>query len=270
MAININITTTFLGDTDTPNSYIGQGTKKVVVKADASGLEFVPDTGGSDTNIMYDDLTATADRSQNMNSKSMTFINGKQFKWINNVAPTIGEASFDLQAYGTTSSDTLINIKNGSGTSKFKMSGVGQIGIGANPFTQTRVYINAISGEKGIYVDAVDETAGYFESSSGRGVSGRSPSNFGGDFYSGGSFAVNAMGFAGYKFKPNNADNGRYSVNILSQADDSVFQVKNDMRIISAILGTSTVYINDAAAQAGGVELYELYMNNTGLTVRRV
>ena len=39
-------TKTFLGLTDTPDSYIGQAGKKVKVKADESGLEFVPDTGG--------------------------------------------------------------------------------------------------------------------------------------------------------------------------------------------------------------------------------
>lgn len=39
-------TKTFLELTDTPDSYVGQSGKKVKVKADESGLEFVPDTGG--------------------------------------------------------------------------------------------------------------------------------------------------------------------------------------------------------------------------------
>jgi hypothetical protein len=42
-------TKTFLGLTDTPDSYVGQAGKKVKVKADESGLEFVPDTGGGIT-----------------------------------------------------------------------------------------------------------------------------------------------------------------------------------------------------------------------------
>jgi hypothetical protein len=38
--------TTFLALTDTPNTYTGQGGKKVVVKTDETGLEFVPDVEG--------------------------------------------------------------------------------------------------------------------------------------------------------------------------------------------------------------------------------
>lgn len=38
--------TTFTELTDTPSTYAGQGTKKVVVKSDESGLEFVADTSG--------------------------------------------------------------------------------------------------------------------------------------------------------------------------------------------------------------------------------
>ena len=37
----------FLDLTDTPDSYLGQGTRVVAVKADGSGLEFVPGGGGS-------------------------------------------------------------------------------------------------------------------------------------------------------------------------------------------------------------------------------
>ena len=40
--INVNITTTLLGDTDTPNSYVGEGGKFLAVKADESGTEFKP------------------------------------------------------------------------------------------------------------------------------------------------------------------------------------------------------------------------------------
>ncbi len=125
MAIDINISTTFLGDTDTPDTYVNQGSKKLVVKEDETGVEFIEDSGGTDTNVMNTDLTAAADRSQNMNSNSMSFTNGKQFKWLNNVAPTIGEGSFDLEAYGTTSSDIIFRLKNGSSAVKMKVLGDG-------------------------------------------------------------------------------------------------------------------------------------------------
>jgi hypothetical protein len=38
--VDIDITTTFLGNTDTPNSYTGQGGKSLVVKTDETGVEF--------------------------------------------------------------------------------------------------------------------------------------------------------------------------------------------------------------------------------------
>lgn len=38
--VDIDITTTFLGNTDTPNSYVGQGGKSLVVKTDETGIEF--------------------------------------------------------------------------------------------------------------------------------------------------------------------------------------------------------------------------------------
>jgi len=48
-AIQNALTPSFLALTDTPDTYAGQATKKVVVKADESGLEFVDDTGSTPT-----------------------------------------------------------------------------------------------------------------------------------------------------------------------------------------------------------------------------
>ena len=115
MAIDVNISTEFINDTDTPASYVGQATKKLVVKADETGIEFIEDSSGGGTNIMNANLTADADRTQDLNSHSMYFNNGKQFKWLNNVAPTIGEGSFDYQGFGTTESSIVSRMKNGSG-----------------------------------------------------------------------------------------------------------------------------------------------------------
>lgn len=54
---------TFLGLTDTPNSYSGQGTKVVSVKSDESGLEFTAGAsggtpGGSNTQIQFNDSSS--------------------------------------------------------------------------------------------------------------------------------------------------------------------------------------------------------------------
>ena len=68
--INVNITTTLLGDTDTPNSYVGEGGKFLAVKADESGTEFksvssdliidtTPITGGSTGAIFYEKVDHT-------------------------------------------------------------------------------------------------------------------------------------------------------------------------------------------------------------------
>ena len=68
--INVNITTTLLGDTDTPNSYVGEAGKFLAVKADESGTEFksvssdltidtTPITGGSTGAIFYEKVDNT-------------------------------------------------------------------------------------------------------------------------------------------------------------------------------------------------------------------
>lgn len=268
MAIDLNIATTFLGDTDTPNTYVGQATKKVVVNALETGLEFVTDNGGS-TNIMNTDLTATANRTQDMNSYSMYFNNAKQFKWINNVAPTIGEGSFDLQGSGTTSSDVLFWLKNGAGATKIKMNGVGNIGIGTNPYTPARIYLSETT-LKGIYVEAQDEEAGYFYSSGNRGIFGISGTNYGGDFSSSSSYAIRMGGANGITYTMEGS-NGRNAINIMDSTNTyGVLKLKNDSRIIMEVLKNSTTYANDVAAAAGGVEVGELYRNGSVVQIRLV
>lgn len=200
MAIDVNISTEFIKDIDTPATYSGQGTKKLVVKEDETGIEFVPDSSGSDTNIMNANLTANANRTQDMNSFSMYFNNGKQFKWLNNVAPTIGEGSFDLQGYGTTSSDVLFSLKNGASQSKIRVNGVGRIGINSNPFASARFYVSANSGEYAGYFDASDEIGVYAVSSTNRavyafssaftGVEGISTNGKGGHFKSSNNYSL--------------------------------------------------------------------------------
>lgn len=57
---------TFLGLTDTPNSFVGQGGKVVSVKSDVSGLEFTNSSGspaGNDTEVQFNDGGAFAGNS---------------------------------------------------------------------------------------------------------------------------------------------------------------------------------------------------------------
>ncbi len=90
--------------------------------------------GLNPANIMNADLIADGDRSQDMDSNSMAFINGKQFKFLNNVAPTPGEGSFEYQGYGSLSSHTINRIKNGSGQVIQSLDGLGRqtVGDGSN------------------------------------------------------------------------------------------------------------------------------------------
>lgn len=123
MAIDVNIATTFLGNTDTPDSYAGMGGYVPSVNVGETGLEF---RLIEPLNIMNSNLVADADRSQNMLNHSMTFINGKQFKWTNGVAPTIGQGSFEFQGYGTNASDVLYRLKDGGGTVRNTVYGNGR------------------------------------------------------------------------------------------------------------------------------------------------
>lgn len=158
MPIDVNISTTFLGDTDTPNTYAGAGGYKVKVKEDETGLEFLEDSGGADTNIMYNDLTATADRSQNMNSKSISFVNGKQFIFNSNVAPNISESSYSVSGYGSGTNDLCFEVKNGSGQviayfrgdKRVDLKGALQLGNG----TTSQIFLDNIISGKSLQLEA--------------------------------------------------------------------------------------------------------------------
>jgi hypothetical protein len=98
MAIDINITTTFLGNTDTPNTYAGQGGKVVSVKSDATGLEFTT-ISGADTNIYNTNGTLTANRTVTHNGNTLTF-NGKT----------------QVQSPSASASDTAFAVRNNTNT----------------------------------------------------------------------------------------------------------------------------------------------------------
>ena len=61
--------TEFTELTDTPSTYVGQGTKKVVVKSDESGLEFVADTSGGAWGSITGTLSSQTDLQNALNSK---------------------------------------------------------------------------------------------------------------------------------------------------------------------------------------------------------
>ena len=124
MAIDINISTTFLGNTDTPNSYVGQGGKVVSVKVDASGLEFTT-ISTSDTNIYNTDGTLTGNRTVTHNGNTLTF-NGKT----------------QIKCFSASASDVQFNVRNFGNTGDvFQVSGDGSVySQGKNFGTRDTVY----------------------------------------------------------------------------------------------------------------------------------
>lgn len=74
-------------------------------------------------NIMYNDLTATGNRYQDMDGYIMEFDNGSQFKFTTNVAPPAGQASHDFRGYGTTASDILWRVRTGGGGTAVSIDG---------------------------------------------------------------------------------------------------------------------------------------------------
>lgn len=232
--------------------------------------------GGSSANITNSNNTFTGDTVQDMDEYSLKFINGKQFAFIATVAPPAGEGSFDLKGYGNSASDILHQIKGGTGVARSVLYGDGSSvhsggkhAFGGAIQPNVRFYVAAPAGLVGFRSDSIDDTAGVFESTNGHALVASSGAGFGGNFTSFGNYAMRGFGYAGIYFKPDNADNGRYSLNILDQSDNPVFQIKNDSRLKSEKLANDPVYADDLAAAIGGVELNELYMNSSGITIRK-
>lgn len=59
------------------------------------------------------DTTAQNNVSHDLNGYELQFINGKAFRYAQAVAPTIGEAEFEILGYGNTNSDIIYKISNG-------------------------------------------------------------------------------------------------------------------------------------------------------------
>jgi len=154
MAIDINISTTFLGNTDTPNSYVGQANKVVSVKNDATGLEFTT-ISATDTNIYNTDGTLTANRTVTHNGFTLDFHGLTRVKAFNATSTSIG---FSFRNFANTAD--LVRIYN-TGNSEF-LDGNHSFGaaIGGN----TNIRLNA-------YTSTL-ETAlrGFNDSNAGKGV----------------------------------------------------------------------------------------------------
>jgi hypothetical protein len=99
MAIDINISTTFLGDTDTPSSYVGQGGKFVSVKVAEDGLEFTT-ISVADTNIYNTNGTLTANRTVTGGGFTLDFLGVTRIRPINATSTEVG---FSFRNFANTS-----------------------------------------------------------------------------------------------------------------------------------------------------------------------
>lgn len=121
MSVDINITTTFLGDTDTPNSYSGQAGKFPKVNASEDGLEFdevvsglevnvTPITNGIDKKFLFID-----------DGKISSPVDMHYDKSTNRLGIGYGgtgglSAKLDIKAAGTLISDIAFRIRNSANT----------------------------------------------------------------------------------------------------------------------------------------------------------
>jgi len=148
--INVDITTTLLGDTDTPNSYVGEGGKFLAVKADESGTEFksvssdltidtTPITGGSTGYPLYH-------KSGNVVGE----FTGAYFDTVNNrvgIRTTTPNASVDIVAPGSLSTDYALLVRNSYSTTKFlEISGNGNYYLSSNGSTLTDAFSRISDG----------------------------------------------------------------------------------------------------------------------------
>ena len=73
----------FLALTDTPDSYLGQGTKVVAVKADGSGLEFVTGSGGGIGSYYENPIDAPLASPHTMDDEFTDTVMDEKWSWIN-------------------------------------------------------------------------------------------------------------------------------------------------------------------------------------------
>jgi hypothetical protein len=133
MAIDINIATTFLGNTDTPSTYVGQGGKVVSVKVDASGLEFTTVQGGG--NIYTENGTLTGNRTVTHNGNTLTFNGTTRVQ-----SPSASSLYTAFAVRNNTDTTDLINV-DGTGVVRFYQNlygfGINYMESIKNPFFLT-------------------------------------------------------------------------------------------------------------------------------------
>ena len=151
MAIDINIATTFLGNTDTPSTYVGQGSKVVSVKVDETGLEFTTVSGGGGNNIYNTDGTLTGNRVVSYNGFNLTFGVANSGGTLKTVSP------------GASASDTAFAVRNSlDNANLLSVQGNSDIAIGNIGNTGARLGVKSGDNSASTYNTLLTNLAGDF------------------------------------------------------------------------------------------------------------
>ena len=175
----IDHTHDFLALTDTPDSYLGQGTKVVAVKPDASGLEFATVVGGGGGIGVVTELPSNPTNGQTVFMYNASYqylatyygptaqwyrvsLVGSNYPWTNVYKPDalynllFGDATKSIEAVAvSTDFNTALRIKGATGTTKQLAwtftSGAGDFGIWVGCETESTNYDWGY-----VYIDDVD------------------------------------------------------------------------------------------------------------------
>jgi hypothetical protein len=101
-----------------------------------SDLKTLMQQGINVENIGNANLTLDSNRTLDADNYEFQIINGKRFAFISSAAPTVGEASFSVKGYGTTGSDYLFDIYDGTNNRVFWVNGAKNIYSKAETFYQ--------------------------------------------------------------------------------------------------------------------------------------
>ncbi len=103
----------------------------------------------SNTNFAITDLTFTANRVHNLDSKTVYYNNAKQIKSNVNVIQPAGEASFEEKGYGTTVADIIKRIKNSADAIILEIRGNKSVKFFGNVFSNglSNLPSNTVFGE---------------------------------------------------------------------------------------------------------------------------
>lgn len=161
------------------------GTERIpVIQSDGiggwiNGALPITDFGG--TNFATANLTFLGNRSHDLDGFNMSWVNMVEFSMEANSAPSVGNASYTFEGFGTLNTDVTHRFSSSSGVSSelYGDHGVkffgwletdGNMGVGTGPVSGRRIYAIDSGSDIGIYMQTNSGNAGYFNTSNANAV----------------------------------------------------------------------------------------------------